>query len=473
MSVRIRIPTPLRRHAAEKAEVAVQAPEVAGALDALFAEHPALKEQLFAEGKLRSFVNVFVNGDDIRFLEGLGTPLSDGDMVAIVPAIAGGSGAPLSNDEVLRYSRHLILPEVTIEGQRRLKAGRVLLVGAGGLGSPAALYLAAAGVGKLGLVDFDVVDVTNLQRQVLHDTSWVGRPKLQSAKARLNALNPHVDVVLHEERLSSANALAIFEGYDVVVDGTDNFATRYLTNDACFLLGKPNVYGSIFRFEGQASVFHPGQGPCYRCLYPSPPPPGLVPSCAEGGVLGVLPGVIGVIQATEAIKLILGKGTTLAGRLLTYDALEMKFGELRLRRDPECPLCGENATIRSLVDYEEFCGVGRGDEEVPVAAGAEVNVRELKAWLDGGERIELIDVREPHEAAICRIPGARLIPLASLPERLHELDQTKTQVLHCKTGGRSAKAVSLLKSAGFTRVHNLSGGILAWAREVDPSLPTY
>ncbi len=473
MSVTMRIPTPLRRFTAEKPEVAVEAAAVSGALEELFRRHPPLRSQLLSEdGRLRSFVNVFVNGEDIRFLSGIGTPLAEGDTVAIVPAIAGGAAVPLSREEVLRYSRHLILPDVTIEGQRRLKGGRVLLVGAGGLGSPAALYLAAAGVGTVGLVDFDVVDVTNLQRQILHGTSWVGRPKLESARARLLDLNPHVEVVLHAERLSSENAMRTFEGYDVVVDGTDNFATRYLTNDACFFLGMPNVYGSIFRFEGQASVFWPEKGPCYRCLYPSPPPPGLVPSCAEGGVLGVLPGVVGCIQATEALKILLGRGRTLVGRLLTYDALDMKFGELRLKRDPACPLCGENRTIRELVDYEEFCGTSRGEEEVVVLEG-DITPVELKERLDRGERLEVIDVREPQEAAICRIEGARLIPLNSLPERLHELDQTKTQVLHCKMGARSARAVQLLKEAGFTRVHNLRGGILAWARDVDPSLNTY
>ncbi len=473
MAIRVRIPTPLRRFTADRPDVPVSAAAVSAALEELFRQHPALRSQLLSDdGQIRSFVNVFVNGDDIRFLKGVSTPLSDGDTLTIVPAIAGGSDAPLSREEVLRYSRHLILPDVTIEGQRRLKRSRVLLVGAGGLGSPAALYLAAAGVGTIGLVDFDVVDVTNLQRQILHDTTWVGKPKLESAATRLGALNPHVEVVPYEERLTSENAFRIFEGYDVVVDGTDNFATRYLTNDACFLLGKPNVYGSIFRFEGQASVFWPERGPCYRCLYPSPPPPDLVPSCAEGGVLGVLPGVIGCIQATEAMKILLGKGRTLVGRLLMYEALEMKFSEVRLRRDPACPLCGKDRTIHELVDYEEFCGVSRGEEETVFSEG-DLTAVELKARLDRGEDLQLIDVREPYEAAICRIEGTRLIPLNTLPEHFHELDQTKTQVLHCKVGSRSAKAVELLKQAGFTRVHNLRGGIVAWARDVDPSLPIY
>jgi adenylyltransferase/sulfurtransferase len=379
---------------------------------------------------------------------------------------------PLTKEEVNRYSRHLLLPEVTIEGQKRLKAAKALLVGTGGLGSPAALYLAAAGVGTIGLVDFDVVDESNLQRQVLHDTAWIGKPKLESAKAHMNALNPNVDVVLFPERLTSENALRILKGFDVVLDGTDNFATRYLTNDACFLLGIPNVYGSIFRFEGQVSVFHPGKGPCYRCLYPSPPPPGLVPSCAEGGVLGVLPGVIGCLQATEAIKLLLGIGQSLAGRLLLYDALALSFRELRLRRDPLCPLCGENATIKKLVDYEEFCGVGRG-EDAPAPAGTEVTPAELKAWLDAGEPLQILDVREPQEAAICRIEGSVLIPAGSLAERIHEVDATRTLVVHCRSGARSARAVALLRTAGLARAYNLKGGILAWARDVDPSLTPY
>ncbi|MCK6684049.1 MAG: molybdopterin-synthase adenylyltransferase MoeB [Thermoanaerobaculia bacterium] len=470
MSVEIRIPTPLRRFAGEKAHIDVSADVLEGALAALFSQHPGLKAQLVDEkGRIRSFVNIYVNGDDIRFLEGASTPLAEGDKIAIVPAIAGGSGA-LSREEIARYSRHLLLPEVAVAGQQKLKNGRVLLVGAGGLGSPAALYLAAAGVGTIGLVDFDVVDESNLQRQILHDTTTIGQPKLVSARRRLEALNPHVKVVLFEERLTSENVLSIFDGFDVVLDGTDNFATRYLTNDACFFLKKPNVYGSIFRFEGQASVFWPEKGPCYRCLYPSPPPPGLVPSCAEGGVLGVLPGVVGALQATEALKILLGTGRPLTGRLLLYDALDLSFSELKLRRDPACPLCGENRTITGLVDTAEFCGLGRGDEP---PAGAEISPGELDTWVKRGDPVELIDVREPHEAAICAIDGARLIPLASLPERVHEIDGGRTIVVHCKSGARSARAVALLKQAGLTRTYNLRGGILAWAREVDPSLPVY
>jgi adenylyltransferase/sulfurtransferase len=470
MPIAIRIPTPLRRYTSEQKAVTVTAGAVLDALEALFTVHPGLKGHLLEEsGKVRSFVNLYVNGDDIRFLDGVKTALSEGDELAIVPAIAGGSGA-LSREEVSRYSRHLLLPEVAVRGQEQLKKSKALLVGAGGLGSPSALYLAAAGVGTIGLVDFDVVDESNLQRQILHDTRWIGKPKLASARDRLAALNPHITIETFEERLTSENVMRIFERFDVVLDGTDNFATRYLTNDACFLLGKPNVYGSIFRFEGQVSVFWPGKGPCYRCLYPSPPPPGLVPSCAEGGVLGVLPGVIGSLQATEALKILLGVGTTLTGRLLLYDALDLSFRELKLRRDPACPLCGENRTIDHLVDYEEFCGLSRGQAEPTVA---EVTVREFEAWRTRGEAFQLIDVREPHEAAICAIEGARLIPLAALPERLGEIDDAKAVVVHCKSGARSAKAVHLLKQAGLSRTYNLKGGILAWAREIDPSLPTY
>jgi adenylyltransferase/sulfurtransferase len=347
----------------------------------------------------------------------------------------------------------------------------VLLVGAGGLGSPAALYLAAAGVGRIGIVDFDVVDESNLQRQVLHDTAAVGRPKLESAGARLAALNPHVRVEAHPVALSRDNALELLAGYDVVVDGTDNFETRYLTSDACFFLRKPNVYGSVFRFEGQASVFWPDRGgPCYRCLYPQPPPPGLVPSCAEGGVLGILPGIVGGIQANEALKILLGIGEPLVGRLLLYDALAIRFEEVALRRDPECPLCSPKATIRELQDYLAFCGTGRGGEAGPVE---EIGATELKRRLDAGEPLEVLDVREPHEWAICRIPGARLIPLGSLAGRLQELDPARTYVLQCRSGQRSATAAVLLRKSGFPRVLNLRGGILAWAREVDPTTPTY
>jgi sulfur-carrier protein adenylyltransferase/sulfurtransferase len=388
-------------------------------------------------------------------------------MVAVNSPLA----TTLSNDEVLRYSRHLIMPEVGMAGQQKLKAARVLCIGAGGLGSPLALYLAAAGVGTLGLVDFDVVDLTNLQRQIIHTVDDVGRPKLDSAAEKLAAINPLVNVRKFETKLTSANALDIFREFDVIADGTDNFPTRYLVNDACVLTGKPNVYASIFRFEGQASVFATEQGPCYRCLYPEPPPPGLVPSCAEGGVLGILPGLLGVIQATEVIKLILGSGESLIGRLLLVDALGMRFRELRLRKNPDCPACGANPTIRELIDYQQFCGI-RG-EEAPVTAGVpEIQPAELKARLDGGDDIFILDVREPHEYQICNL-GGYLIPLGDLPARMNELDSSREIVAHCRSGVRSAKAVTLLRQAGFGKVKNLAGGILAWADKVDATVPKY
>jgi sulfur-carrier protein adenylyltransferase/sulfurtransferase len=379
--------------------------------------------------------------------------------------------ATLNNDEILRYSRHLIMPEVGMEGQQKLKAARVLCIGAGGLGSPLTLYLTAAGVGTLGIVDFDVVDYTNLQRQIIHTTDDVGRKKLDSAAEKLKAINPFINLKTFETRLSSENALEIFRDFDIIADGTDNFPTRYLVNDACVLTGKPNVYGSIFRFEGQASIFGTEEGPCYRCLYPEPPPPGLVPSCAEGGVLGILPGLVGVIQATEVIKLILGKGEPLIGRLLLVDALGMKFRELRLRKKPDCPACGTHPSVTRLIDYNEFCGI-RGEEK-PVETGVpEVQVEELKRRLDAGEDIFVLDVREPHEYQICNINGY-LIPLGDLPKRVHELDSSREIVAHCRSGVRSAKAVSFLRQAGFTKVHNLAGGILAWADRVDPKMPKY
>jgi len=375
----------------------------------------------------------------------------------------------LSHEEILRYSRHLILPDVGVEGQRRLKAARVLLIGAGGLGSPAALYLAAAGVGTLGLVDFDVVDRTNLQRQILHGTSQVGRSKLESAAARIRDLNPHVGIETFETRLTSLNALDIISGFDIVADGTDNFPTRYLVNDACVLLGKPNVYGSIFRFEGQASVFYAKEGPCYRCLYAEPPPPGLVPSCAEGGVLGVLPGIIGSIQALETIKLIVGGGESLIGRLLLFDALRLEFRELRLEKDPDCPVCGAHPTLTHLIDYEAFCGIGAE----PAYEGVEITATELREEWNRNPDLVVLDVREPHEAAIARIEGARLIPLGELPARLGELDGHAEIVAHCHHGQRSMKALEIMKAAGFGKVRNLRGGIDAWSVNVDESVPRY
>jgi sulfur-carrier protein adenylyltransferase/sulfurtransferase len=394
-------------------------------------------------------------------------------MATIIPDIKPDA-AVLGNDEILRYSRHLIMPEVGMEGQQKLKAARVLCIGAGGLGSPLALYLVAAGVGTLGIVDFDVVDYTNLQRQIIHTTADVGRKKLDSAAEKLKAINPFVNVWKFETRLSSANALDLFRDFDIVADGTDNFPTRYLVNDACVLTGKPNVYGSIFRFEGQASVFATEAGPCYRCLYPEPPPPGLVPSCAEGGVLGILPGLVGVIQATEVIKLILGKGDSLIGRLLLVDALGMKFRELKLRKNPDCPACGRHRTITKLIDYDEFCGIrGQESKEKPVAGGiSEIQVEELKRRLDAKEDLFVLDVREPREYQICNI-GGHLIPLGDLPNRVHELDSSREIVAHCRSGVRSAKAVDFLQQAGFKKVHNLAGGILAWADRVDPKMPKY
>jgi adenylyltransferase/sulfurtransferase len=379
--------------------------------------------------------------------------------------------ATLSNEEILRYSRHLIMPEVGMVGQQKLKAARVLCIGAGGLGSPLALYLAAAGVGTLGIVDFDVVDFTNLQRQIIHTTADVGRKKLDSAADKLKAINPFVEVKTFETRLSSENALDLFREFDIIADGTDNFPTRYLVNDACVLTGKPNVYGSIFRFEGQASVFATERGPCYRCLYPEPPPPGLVPSCAEGGVLGILPGLVGVMQATEVIKLILGQGEPLIGRLLLIDALAMKFRELKLRKNPDCPACGQHPRISKLIDYNEFCGI-RGEEK-PVETGIpEMQVEELKRRLDAGDDLFVLDVREPHEYQICHI-GGYLIPLGDLAKRVNELDSSREIVAHCRSGVRSAKAVGFLQQAGFRKVHNLAGGILAWADRVDPKVPKY
>ena len=379
----------------------------------------------------------------------------------------------LNKDEILRYSRHLIMPEVGMDGQQKLKAAKVLCIGTGGLGSPLALYLAAAGIGTLGLVDFDTVDFTNLQRQIIHTTADVGRPKLESAADKIAAINPFVEIKKYETLLNSANALQLFKEFDIIVDGTDNFPTRYLVNDACVLSGKPNVYGSIFRFDGQASVFATKEGPCYRCMYPEPPPPGLVPSCAEGGVLGILPGLVGVIQATETIKLILGTGDPLIGRLLLVDALSMKFRELKLRKDPDCPVCGTNPTVKELIDYQQFCGI-RGEEK-PVSANStipEMTVEELKRRLDAKDDLFVLDVREPHEYQIVNIHG-HLIPLGELPNRVNELDTSREIVAHCRSGVRSAKAVNFLRQAGFKKVHNLAGGILAWADRVDPSMPKY
>ncbi len=477
MSVTVTIPTPLRSFTNGRDAVELQGGTVAEVLDGLLTAHVGLRRHLVQDdGRLRNFVNLYLNDTDIRHLKSTATPVREGDVLTIVPSIAGGRPAvaaelpKLSHAETLRYSRHLLLPEVGVEGQRKLKAARVLTIGAGGLGSPLSLYLAAAGVGTIGIVDFDVVDLTNLQRQIVHGTSTLGRPKLESAKARLTDLNPNLKVETHETRLSSENALEIIREYDIVVDGTDNFPTRYLVNDACVLLEKPNVYGSIFRFEGQASVFYAKEGPCYRCLYSEPPPPGLVPSCAEGGVLGVLPGIIGSIQALETIKWIIGAGDSLVGRLVLFDALRLRFRELKLRKDPGCPICGDQPSIRELIDYEAFCGIGAG----PAYEGPEVLVEELKEELAAkGEDLVLIDVREPHEWEIAHIEGARLVPLGQLPERINEFDGHTEIVTYCHKGSRSMKALEILRGAGFGKVRSLAGGIDAWAHRIEPGMPRY
>ncbi len=482
MAVTIVIPTPLRQFADGNTEIEVEAATAGEALDQLTTRFADLRKHLFNEqDALRNFVNVYVGDEDIRHLDGAATPLKDGETLMIVPSIAGGNIAAeakhtdalptLSNEEYARYSRHLILPEVGLEGQRKLKAARVLMIGTGGLGSPLGLYLAAAGVGTIGLVDFDVVDESNLQRQIIHGTKDVGRPKIESAKERLKDINPNTNIDAYETRLTSENALELFREYDVVVDGTDNFPTRYLVNDACVLTKKPNVYGSIFRFEGQASVFWAEKGACYRCLYPEPPPPGLVPSCAEGGVLGVLPGIVGTIQANEVIKVILGAEGILLNRLLLFDAWQMKFRELKLRKNPACPICGDNPTIKELIDYEEFCGLNL-PTETPVLE--EITATELSELIKKDREVQIIDVREPHEFEIAKIPQTKLIPLGEIVKRAKEIDSSRTAILHCKGGVRSAKAIEELKKEGFSgRLINLKGGIAAWSDEVDSTVPKY
>jgi len=476
MSVTVSIPTPLRPFTSGRDTLELPGETVGQVLEQLLATHTGLKRHLMQDdGRLRNFVSMYLNETDIRHLASTATPVKPGDVLTIVPSIAGGAPATaeakaLSHAETLRYSRHLLLPEVGVAGQRKLKAARVLTIGAGGLGSPASLYLAAAGVGTIGIVDFDLVDLTNLQRQIVHGTSRLGRLKLDSAEERLTDLNPNVRIERHETRLTSENALEIIREYDIVVDGTDNFPTRYLVNDACVLLNKPNVYGSIFRFEGQASLFYAEKGPCYRCLYSEPPPPGLVPSCAEGGVLGVLPGIIGSIQALETIKWIIGAGTSLLGRLVLFDALKLRFRELELRKDPACPICGTNPTIHELIDYEAFCGIG----SEPAYAGPEISAEELRRELQTkGQSLVLVDVREPHEWEIAHIEGAILIPLSQLPERLSELDGHAEIVTHCHHGVRSMKALEILKGAGFGKVRSLAGGIDAWAERVEPGMARY
>ncbi len=488
---KVEIPTALRAFAGNKDAVELEGATVGELLRALGTSFPQLKKHLFDDqGRLRNFVNVYVNDDDIKHLDKEATRVSAKDVISIIPSVAGGAapgaGGPahtaggaagngaLSQQQIQRYSRHLIMPEVAMEGQQKLRSARVLVVGAGGLGSPVLSYLAAAGVGTLGIVDFDTVDFSNLQRQIIYSTADVGKPKITAAAERIRSMNPDVQVQVHETRLTSENALAILSEYDVVVDGTDNYPTRYLVNDACVMLGIPNVYGSIFRFDGQASVFCLEDGPCYRCLYREPPPPGLVPSCAEGGVLGVLPGIIGTIQATECIKLIIGKGSSLAGRLLVLDGMRMHFRELKLRKDPACPVCGENPTVTKLIDYEQFCGI-RGEEMEQKDLGSEweISPRALDKRLRAGEDLVILDVRNPEEAQISRIPGSILIPLGELPERVAELNTADQIVVHCKMGGRSSKAVEFLRSVGFRKVKNLVGGINAWAEDVDTTLAKY
>jgi len=468
MPVTIAIPTPLRQFAGGQSEIQVNAATAGEALDQLTTTHAELRRHLFNDqNTLRNFVNVYVNDEDIRHVNGADTPVKEGDTILIVPSIAGGAavldeqtgkdaGVPqagmpalpmLSNEEVARYSRHLIMPEVGMTGQRKLKAASVLMIGTGGLGAPLGMYLAAAGVGRLGLVDFDVVDASNLQRQIIHGTKDVGRPKIASARDRLEDINPHVEIETHETRLTSENALRLFVNYDVIVDGTDNFPTRYLVNDACVLTGKPNVYGSIFRFEGQASVFWAERGPCYRCLYPEPPPPGLVPSCAEGGVLGVLPGIIGAIQANETIKIILGAPDIMVNRLLLLDAWRLRFRELKLRKNPDCPVCGTNPTIKELIDYEQFCGITQHPETKPTME--EITATEMKQRLDQGDDIQIIDVREPHEYEIAKIPNSKLIPLGQVLNRMNEIDSDRETIVHCKGGVRSAKAIEALNAQDF------------------------
>lgn len=489
MAISILIPTALRRFTDSQSKIVVEAQNAGEALEQLVERHKELQKHLFTEQHtLRSFVNVYVNDEDIRYQSGLDTPVKDGETIMIVPSIAGGTATnameqdeflpELTNQEIIRYSRHLILPEVGVEGQRKIKKARVLLIGTGGLGAPVGLYLAAAGVGHLGIVDFDVVDESNLQRQVIHGTRDVGRAKIASAADRIYEVNPRVDVATYETRLTSQNALEIMHDYDIIVDGTDNFPTRYLVNDACVLLNKPNVYGSIFRFEGQSSVFWAEKGACYRCLYPEPPPPGLVPSCAEGGVLGVLPGIIGSIQANETIKLILNGGEALINRLLLFDAWTLRFREMKLHKNPDCPVCSQQPSVKSLIDYEAFCGLRTPAEtqefESDQPVSDDITAVELKHWIETQRDIQLIDVREPHEYAIANLPYEKLIPLGQIVNRRSEMDPARDTVVFCHHGERSAQAIQALRAAKYTgKLINLRGGIIAWADEVDPSVPKY
>ncbi len=472
--IKIEIPTPLRAYTENNKRIEVDAATINSALSKLIELYPKLRPHLYDGDTIRSFVNVYLNDEDVRYLElGLDSETTNGDMISIIPSIAGGvlEGSELSKHEIERYSRHLIMPEVGMSGQRKLKQARVLLVGTGGLGSPIAMYLAAAGVGTMGLVDFDVVDYSNLQRQIIHNSNNVGISKLQSAKSTLEGINPEINVVLHETVLDSSNALDIIKEYDIICDGTDNYQTRYLVNDACVLLNKPNVYGSIYRFEGQVSVFYADKGPCYRCLYSEPPPPGLVPSCAEGGVIGVLPGMIGTIQANEIIKLIIGQGEPLIGRLLLLDALDMRFRELKLRKNPDCLICSDHPEVTALIDYNEFCGV------LPDGSGLQFNetisVKQLDELRNTGIDHLLIDVREPHEQEISMIEGSVLMPQNQIAELIGDTPKNKLIILQCKSGVRSARALYTLKKLGFVNLKNLQGGINAWADKVDPSIASY
>lgn len=485
MAVTVLIPTTLRIFTNQRSEIELDGTTVEEVLAALSDEYPETKKALFDEsGQLRSFINIFVNENNIKNLQGYQTTVKDGDEIMLIPAIAGGAptdsvlgdrkGEKLTNQEIQRYSRHLLLKEVGVKGQKRLKAAKVLIVGLGGLGAPLAQYLAAAGVGTIGLMDFDEVEESNLQRQVIHGTRDIGRPKVASAKDSIRQINPLVKVEVYNYPLTAENALDIIEEYDVVADASDNYQTRYLVNDACVLLGKPDVFGAMYQFEGQATVYYGKEGPCYRCMYPAPPPPGLVPSCATGGVVGVLPGIIGTIQANEVIKLIVGGGEPLIGRLVTFDSWHMKWRELKICKDPNCPVCGNNPTITELeeYDYEDFCGIKQQEEENEAVEGIEA--KELKRRLDEGEKITLIDVREPHERAIVKFLDAKAIPIGQLARRQNELDPTVDTVFICKEGKRSILAVNTLREVGYKgKMFNLKDGTNAWARDVDPSFPQY
>lgn len=485
MAVTVLIPTTLRMFTNHNSEIELEGTTVEEIVTSLADEYPEIRKAIFDEDKkLRSFVNIFVGEENIKKLQGYDTQVKDGDTIMLIPAIAGGAiessvidaerAEKLTNDEISRYSRHLLLREVGVKGQKRLKAAKVLIVGMGGLGTPLAQYLAAAGVGTLGLVDFDEVEASNLQRQVIHGTRDLGRPKVASAKDSIKAINPLVKVETYNLLLNAENALDIIEEYDVVADATDNYKARYLINDACVLAGKPDVFGAMYQFEGQTSVYYAKEGPCYRCVYPSPPPAGLVPSCAEGGVMGALPGIIGSIQANEVIKLIVGGGQPLVGRLLTLDAWKMKFHQLKLDKNPECPICGKNATIKELeeFDYEDFCGLKKQqEEEEPVES---IEAVDLKARLDSGEEITIIDVREPHERAIVKFPGAKIIPIGQLARRQNELNPNVDTIFICKEGKRSILAINTLREAGYQGpMYNLKDGINTWAKQVDKTMPQY